>query len=306
METRLLWRLAVPAERPLAKTNAQTHHRLQPPHPQRRVTCKLFVIDHVVNVKKLALPPTSPTRSTVSTSLQTRKTKEDYADILADLDRLSRELLLTHRLQAGKLFLDRFFGGSAHAYHDKNPDKEASFVEFAKVCKDELSAAGLTNNLARQSILARIAWDGLPPAVREGLKFNHIVTLARVDEPTMRARLAMDATRQGWTVLQLEDAIHRAEDGHYYDIDPDTPGTQPPPLPDEPQVATYQPGRLVTQLVKAGKELQAWEQAWASVDGSKLRGAQRLRMHQALATLKAQVARLEGQLGPSDVASANT
>ncbi len=233
----------------------------------------------------------------MTSELQLAKTKDDYADMLAELNRLSRDLLLAFRLQAGKLFLDRFFGGSAHAYHDKNPDKEASFALFAKLCKDELSDVGISTVLARQCILARIAWDGLPPGVRDSLKFNHIVSLARVGEPNLRARLAFDTTSQGWTVLQLEDAIHRADDGHYYDTDPSTPGTQAPPPPAEPPAPTYQPGRLVTQLVKAGKDLQDWQQAWATVDASKLRGAQRQRVQDALTALKAQVARLEAQLG---------
>ncbi len=236
---------------------------------------------------------------------QLAKTKADYADLLAELDHLSRELLLAFRLQAGKLFLARFFGGSAHAYRDKSHDKDATFVEFAKLCKDELSTLGLSASLARQCILARIAWDGLPEAVRTSLKFNHIVSLARVDEPTTRARLAMDAKTQGWSVIQLDDAIQRAGDGRYYDTDPATPGTQPPPDnglagQGDADTASYQPGRLVTQLVKAGKELQTWEQAWATVDASKLRGPQRQRVHQALAALKAQVVRLEAQLGPGD------
>ncbi len=110
-------------------------------------------------------------------------------------------------------------------------------------------------------------------------------------------RQAFDAKSQGWTVLQLEDAISRAGDGHYYDTDPSTPGTQAPPPPAEVTTASYQPGRLVTQLVKASQDLQAWEQAWATVDASKLRGAQRQRVQDALTALKTQVARLEAQLG---------
>ena len=231
----------------------------------------------------------------MNSSQELAKTKADFADMLAELNRLSRDLLLTFRLQAGRVFLDRFFDGSAHAYHRTNPGKDASFVEFARVCKDELSDLGISQGVARQCILARIAWDALPPSIREGLKFNHVAALARVDEPNLRARLAFDATRLGWSVLQLEDAIVQAGDGRYFDTDPLTPGTQPPqPLPAAEK--GYQPGRLVSQLVKAGEDLEGWRQAWATVDGSKLRGAQRLRMVEALATLKAQVAQLEVEL----------
>lgn len=229
------------------------------------------------------------------TSLQPVASKEDYAELLADLSLLSRDLLLAFRLSAGKMFLDRFFAGSAHAYHDKSPDKEATFAAFAALCRDELRALGLSATSARQCILARIAWDGLPPGVRERLKFNHVVALARVAEPTTRARLAVDATAQGWTVVELEDAIHRAGDGRYYDTDASTPGTQPPAGP-VPKRAP-QPGRLVNQLVKADRDLQTWRQAWATADVGRLRGPQRQRLAAAVAALKAQIAELEAGLG---------
>lgn len=231
----------------------------------------------------------------MSTELQPVKSKDDYADILAELSRLSRDLLLAFRLQAGKLFLDRFFGGSAHGYHDKNPGKESSFVEFATLCKAELDDLGMSATVARHCILARIAWDGLPPGVRERLKFNHIVALAGVGEPNMRARLAFDTASNQWTVAALKDAISRSGDGSYYDTDPVTPGTQPPPAPAKP-AKTYQAGRLVTQLVKASEELQAWRSAWSTVDAKKLRGVQRERVVEAVAALKAHAEQLEAEL----------
>ncbi|MBI5609830.1 MAG: hypothetical protein HY902_13240 [Deltaproteobacteria bacterium] len=231
----------------------------------------------------------------MTTALEPVAPKDEYADLLAELNLLSREMLLAFRLQAGKVFLDRFFSGSAHAYRDKSPHKEATFVAFSTACKVELAEVGISANLARQCILAHIAWEGLPPGVRDSLKFNHVVALARVEEPNTRARLAFDATRQGWSVVQLEDAIARADDGHYYDTDPDTAGTQPPAPKPAPAVA-YQPGRLVTQLAKSGRELKEWRAAWASVDASRLRGAQRQRCLAALQELKAQVAQLEADL----------
>jgi len=231
----------------------------------------------------------------MSTDIQPVKTKQDYADTLAELGHLSRFLLLTFRLEVGGVMLRRDFGGSARAFRDHNPDKVASFNEFCTVCADELAALGLSATVLRQCILARIAWDGLPAGVRESLKFNHVVSLARVGEPTMRARLAFDATSRGWSVAQLDDAIRRAADGRYYDTDPDIPGTQPPPAPPAPERG-YQPGRLVNQLVKAGAELQAWRAAWATVAGKKLRGPQRKRVIAAVAALKAQVAELEAEL----------
>ncbi len=232
------------------------------------------------------------------TDLQPIAATTDYSPILDQLAALSRNLLLAFRLEVGKLMLSEYFGGSAHAYRDHDPAKPSSFNDFARTCQAELEGFGLSATVLRQCILARVAWDGLPPGVRDQLKFSQVVQLARVDEPNMRARLAFDATQQQWNVAQLRDAIARAGDHRYYDTDPTTPGTQPPPA--ELDEASYQPGRLVTQLVKAGKELQDWEAAWSTVAGKKLRGAQRQRLHDALATLKAQVARLEAQLGAAE------
>lgn len=231
--------------------------------------------------------------------LQPTTSKADYADLLAELSRLSRDLLLAFRLQAGKLFLDRFFGGRVHAYRDKNPGKESSFVEFVTVCKDELEDLGMSATVVRHCILARIAWDGLPASVRESLKFNHIVALAGVDEPNMRARLAFDTANNHWTVADLKDAIARAADGSYYDTDPITPGTQPPPARPAPE-KTYQPGRLVTQLVRASEDLQAWRSAWATVDAKKLRGAQRQRVLAAVTALRAHAEQLEAELAAGE------
>ena len=236
----------------------------------------------------------------MTNDMQPVATTPEYGALLGRLAALSRDLLLAFRLEVGKLMLDEYFGGSAHAYHDQDPYKVSSFLQFTKNCQDELADFGLTAVVLRQCIQARIAWDGLPPGVREKLQFSHVVMLARVDEPNARARLAFDATEQKWNVTQLRDAIARNEDGQYYDVDPITPGTQPPPLPESAAAASFQPGRLVTQLVKTGKGIEAWRQSWATVDATKLRAAERQRVSQALAQLKDQVARLEVELAAND------
>ncbi len=230
------------------------------------------------------------------TELQPTAPTNDYAPILARLAALSRDLLLAFRLEVGQLMLSEYFGGSARSYRDHDSTKPSSFNDFVRNCQAELEDFGLSATVLRQCIQARVAWDGLPAEVRDRLKFSQIVQLARVGEPNMRARLAFDATQQQWNVAQLRDAIARADDHRYYDTDLSTPGTQPPPPRQEEPSAGPQPGRLVTRLVKAGKELQEWEQAWSGVDASKLRGAQRQRVQDALEALKAQVARLEAQL----------
>jgi hypothetical protein len=243
------------------------------------------------------MPTDLPTA--MPTDLQPPVSKDQYADTLAKLAGLSRSMLLAFRLEVGKLILDEFFGGSAHAYRDRNPGKESSFAEFVRTCQAELADLGLAPAVVRQCVQARIAWDGLPQQVRDRLLFSHVVELSRVGDPTARARLAMDTTLQGWTTDQLRDAIARVHAGSYYDTDPEAPGTQPPAETPAPERG-YQPGRLVTQLVKAGEDLQSWRQAWATVDAQKLRGPQRQRMVEAVAALRAQVEQLQAELGAGE------
>ena len=115
--------------------------------------------------------------------------------------------------------------------------------------------------------------------------------MLEVENPTPHR----STTQQGWSVTQLKDAIARVGDGTYGDTEAETSGTQPPPEKPTPDKAP-QPGRLVTRLVRASEDLQAWRQAWATVDAKKLRGAQRERCVQAVAALKAHIGRLEAEL----------
>lgn len=222
--------------------------------------------------------------------------KAPYADVLEQLRLLSRDMLLAFRLQVGKLMLDRFFGGSAHEYHDVNPHKAISFAAFLRTCPDELADYGLGGRVLRDCINARITFDGLPPQVRDGLLFSHVVELARLGDPTTRARLAMDVTLQHWTVDRLKLAIGQLHLGNYYDTDSTAPGTQPPePLP-EPEPKSHA-GRLVSRLVKTVQELDTWRADWAAAKRDRLRHDQRERYKQALAELKAKVAAMEEELG---------
>ena len=227
---------------------------------------------------------------------QPSPTPDDYADLLAELRQLSKTMLLAFRLAVGQRLLERFYGGDMAAYRDHSPDKDASFVRFAQSCRQELADLGLSPSVARQCIVAHITWQLLPPGVREQLQLSHVVELGRVGDPTARARLAMDAGLQRWSVSQLKDAIDRTHAGRYWDTDPSAPGTQPPPSPAEAE-AGYQPGRLVTRLEKASLELGDWQAAWRTVEGRKLRGAQRARLAAALQALKAKVAEVEAELG---------
>lgn len=84
----------------------------------------------------------------MATDLQTAKTKNDYADTLDKLAHSSRDLLRRFRLEVGKLMLEQYFGGSAHAYHYKNPGKDCGFVEFARMCQADLGELGLSVGVA--------------------------------------------------------------------------------------------------------------------------------------------------------------
>lgn len=222
--------------------------------------------------------------------------KEEFADVLAELTALSRDMLLAFRLQVGHVILGRFFGGDSRAYHSQNPNKEASFARFVRNCQEVLIDLGLAGAVVRQCVLARITWDGLPLEVREQLLFSHVVALAGVGDPNARARLAKDTTLGHWSVGKLKAAIDRHQAGEYYDTDPVTPGTQPPPEKPE-AVRQPQAGRMVTQLENAGKQLRGWRETWGTIDQAKVRGPQRQRCLAALAAVKAEVARLEGMLG---------
>lgn len=222
--------------------------------------------------------------------------KAPFTDILAELRLLSRDMLLAFRLQVGKLLLDRFYDGDIREYRNSVGTKHASFAAFIRACPSDLTDLGLGGQVARQCINARVTYDMLPAQVRDGLLFSHVVELARLGDPTTRARLAMDTTRQNWSVDQLKDAIGQVNLGNYYDTDGATPGTQPPPAKGEPEKAA-QPGRLVTRLEKAVEELDSWSSQWAEADTSNLRGFQRERYKKALEALKAKVAAMETRLG---------
>jgi hypothetical protein len=222
--------------------------------------------------------------------------KAAYADLLEQLRLLSRDMLLAFRLQVGKILLDRFYGGDIREYRNTFASKDTSFAAFVRTCPTDLTDLGLGGQVARQCINARVTYDLLPPGVRDGLLFSHVVELARLEDSTTRARLAMDTTQQRWSVDRLKDAIGQLTQGNYYDADSATPGTQPPTPLDEPEKKA-QPGRLVARLERAVEDLDVWQAEWLAADTEKLRGHQRERFKKALADLKAKVAAMEGVLG---------
>ncbi len=230
------------------------------------------------------------------TDIEPLDPKAAYADLLDQLRLLSRDMLLAFRLQVGKILLDRFYDGDIREYRNTFASKDTSFAAFVRTCPSELTDLGLGGQVARQCINARVTYDMLPASVRDGLLFSHVVELARLEDPTTRARLAMDTTQQKWSVEQLKDAIGQLTIGNYYDTDSAAPGTQPPEPKAEPEKKA-QPGRLVARLERAVEDLDVWQAEWQAADTGKLRGPQRERFKKALADLKAKVAAMEGALG---------
>ncbi|MBI5608461.1 MAG: hypothetical protein HY902_06230 [Deltaproteobacteria bacterium] len=221
--------------------------------------------------------------------------KSAYADILTQLGQLSRDMLLAFRLQVGKLMLDRFYDGQIHDYATHAANKDASFAEFMRACKEDLAEFGLGPQTLRQCIKARAVYDLLPPSTRDDMKFMHVVELGRVAEPTARARLAMDVKLGQWSVDQLKEAIGQYRNGRYYDTEPLHPGTQPPKPAPQPE-HNLPAGRLVNQLAKTAAELDAWHATMRATDASKLRNDQRVRYALAVAAIKARIADIEAEL----------
>lgn len=232
----------------------------------------------------------------MGSSTELADTKSEFSDLIAELQRLSRDLLLAFRITVGKMILDHFFEGSAHTYTDRSHTKDQKFAAFLAECGADLADLGLREQTLRNCVRARITYDTLPPAVREKLKLSQVVELTRVGDPTTRARLAHSTVSESWTVNQLKNAIVQAKIGNFYDTDAATPGTQPPPSKpvDEPK---YQAGRLISQLVKASRELAEWQRAWQSIDLSKLRASQKKDLKAAVMALQQRIAALQALLG---------
>ncbi len=227
------------------------------------------------------------------TDLQPPASSTEFSDILHALRTLTRDFLLGFRLEVGKLMLDRFYAGDLAAYRSNDPTKSNSFNKFTQSCATDLGDLGLSVNVLRQCINARATYDTLPQEVREKLLFTQVVALARLDDPTQRARLAMDATAKNWNVDQLKDAIIKANAGRYYDTDTTEPGTQPPAEPAAAESKGRKPGRVLVQFEQTVKDLQALRADWQAADMRNFTAAHRQRAQDVLVDLKAQVAEVE-------------
>ena len=220
---------------------------------------------------------------------------DDFALALAQLGKLSRNHLLFFRLEVGSLLLGQFFGGDAAAYHSTDPDKPQSFSAFSKACAEQLADIGLSDTVLRQSIVAHIVVQALPPAAAEKLAFTQIVELTKVSDAATRAVLALASVDNQWTTRELRGAVQAQKAGRWIDAKPQEPGLQAPAAAEPAAPPKYsaehppQAGRVVVRLERVVQELAQVVDDWALVDAAKATDAQKARVKTAVAGLLARL-----------------
>ena len=219
---------------------------------------------------------------------------DTFEDILDALEQLSREHLLVYRIGVGRVLLQSIFAGDAGAYASHDPRKEQRFTDFVTKCGAQLRRYGLGVKTARESIVCYIVYETLPAAVRASLFYSQVRELARLRDPTARARLAAAAVQGDWSVIELQDAVSCVKAGLPYDADPETPGIQPPDAPPPRELSA---GRLVTRAERWTAELDEWSELWSQADASRLRKPQRERMAATVARAQERLAALAAVLG---------
>ena len=231
------------------------------------------------------------------TDLQPAVTTNDFAPVLSELAALTRDHLLQYRLEVGRLILDQFFGGSLEACSDRSHAKQTRFADFLGQHPAELDRLGLKEHTLRQCVAVRTVFLGLPPAAKEQLGYTRTLALTRMAEPTTRARLALAAVAENWTVAELKQTIDAARAGHWYDTDPLAAGVQARPAPADAEAPRPpQPGRLVVRAEKWSEEFDAFAAGWASVGATRPTRFQRLRLKNALAAAIARLQTLQAGL----------
>lgn len=216
--------------------------------------------------------------------LQPAVLSDEFQPILTELATLTRDHFLYYRLQVGSLILDHFFGGSAAAYSDRDPTKEQRFSGFIAQHGEDLEYLGLKEHTLRQCVVLSGVFATLPDVAKKQLGYTRTLALVRMTDPTMRAKLAMTAIAEKWTVTQLRQAVDAARAGLWYDTDPVEPGVQSKPLPTpEPLAATPQVGRMVSRAERWSADLKEFSVGWATIDPTKATSLQRKRLSKALA-----------------------
>ena len=218
-----------------------------------------------------------------------------FEDILDELERLAREHLLFFRVQVGNVLLQHFWGGDPVAFSSRDSTKDARFELFFEKCEEALARYGLSKAQARTSIRASVVVRTLPPAVAERLFLSQVLELARLRDPTERAKVAGAAIASDWSVKQLRDVVSAVRAGLPMDADEAMPGVQVVEVARDERLPV--PGRMVTRAEKLVGDVESWTAAWERVDLSKLRDGQRKRLEVAATALEARVVALRVGLG---------
>ena len=213
-----------------------------------------------------------------------------FGDILDELERLSRQHLLSYRVQVGALLLAQFWDDDPAAFSSRDPGKEVRFNTFFIEHGEDLRRYGLSQRQARNSVRASIVMRTLPVEIREQLFVTQLIELTRLADPTQRARVAQTAVQQNWTVIQLRDAVSAVRAGLPIDADEETPGVQVA-APEE-TIRRPVPGRLVTRAEKLAEQVDTWSRQWQQADTTRLRPVQRRRLAAAADALEARVVEL--------------
>lgn len=215
---------------------------------------------------------------------------EEFSETLDQLTHLSRNHLLFFRLEVGKLLLQQFFGGDAAAYQSFDPTKPQGFGQFTATCAEQLADIGLGEQVLRQCIVAHIVVKSLPHATVAKLGFTQVVELTRVPDAATRSLLAQASAENNWTGKQLKGAIEAAKAKKWIDVDPKTPGLQPPePTPKHPpEYSAANPphaGRVVARFERTVEDFKELTAQWDLVVAEKLSDGQKARVKAAVAEL---------------------
>lgn len=89
-----------------------------------------------------------------------------------------------------------------------------------------------------------------------------------MSDPTTRAKLALTAIEQNWSVSALKQTVDAANAGLWYDTDPATAGVQDKPLA-APAAKPPAPGRLVVQAEKWSAQFADFGAGWSSIAATK-------------------------------------
>lgn len=221
--------------------------------------------------------------------------------LVGALEQLVQDHLLFFRVQAGRVVATELYGGDVATMREQLRRRDGLLAAFVQAHPERLDNVGLSEELLRQSLHAWAVVQLLDDEIVRGLRYTHVLELARVDDDPTRAMLARATVENGWSRAALKAAIQEVRAGQWPDRQPDVPGLQPTPAAEEaPEVVerpALAPGRVVTRFEKTADDLDELADHWEGVDPAALAPAQRRRAQVALRRLRERVVALEKRFG---------